>query len=179
MTDSAMPPPFHHFDMHALSAALDAERQARGIPWTEMTAQINVPFQGTTSLPISLTTLRNMTKRRAVTGAVVLQVLAWLGRTPESFLTGRTDPPAAGERLPEVGPQRVLRFDTRILYAALDAQRIARGLTWKQAAKEMGSSSAASLTRMAKGTLTGFPHVMTLTQWLGQPAAAFVRVRSR
>jgi hypothetical protein len=34
------------------------------------------------------------------------------------------------------------------------------------------------LQNLATGSLIGFPQVMTLTQWLGQPAAAFVRAHA-
>ena len=143
-----------------------------------MTAQINQPFEGTPSLPISLTTLRGMTNKSSVTSAVVLQVLAWLGRTPESFFAGRADVPDASEQLPDNGPGRILRFDTRAMYEALNAQRVERGLTWKQVAKELPGFRDSMLTNLASGPLIGFPRVMLLTQWLGRAAASFVRVRN-
>ena len=166
-----------HFDMHALAAALDAERMTRGLSWAQMTAEINRPFEGTASLPISGTTLRGMTKKRSVTSAVVLQVLAWLGRTPESFLAGRVDAAADAERLPDVGPGRILRLDTRAMYEALNARRAEREMTWKQVAKELPGFTESMLTNLASGPLIGFPRVMLLTQWVGRPAADFVRVR--
>jgi hypothetical protein len=39
--------------------------------------------------------------------------------------------------------------------------------------------TASMLTNLATGPLIGFPRVMLLTQWLGQPAAHFVRVRKQ
>jgi hypothetical protein len=79
----------HTFDMRALQAALDDERRIRGLSWEELTTEINVPFKGTTSIPISAGTIRDMSKKSSVTSAVVLQVLRWLDRSPESFLSGR------------------------------------------------------------------------------------------
>jgi hypothetical protein len=70
-----------------------------------------------------------MTAKRSVTSAVVLQVLRWLRRTPESFLAGRNQAPAAGEELPEAGPSQILRFDTAAMHAALDAKRREQGMT--------------------------------------------------
>jgi hypothetical protein len=35
------------------------------------------------------------------------------------------------------------------------------------------------LTNLATGPLIGFPRVMTMTQWLGRPVAAFVHGRAR
>jgi hypothetical protein len=164
------------FDMRAFHAALDKARQARGLSWAELAAETNRPFEGTTSIPIHPATLRGMLDKRSVTSAVVLQALAWLGRTPESFLIGT---PAFTETpLPEASPGRVLRFDTRALYADLDAQRQAHGLTWAQVAFELPGFTSSMLTNLATGPLIGFPRVMLLTQWLGKPAAAFVRLRS-
>jgi hypothetical protein len=174
-----MRPVLSYFDMQALQAALNAERVARGLTWPQLALAINRPFEGTASIPISVSTLSGMTKKRSVTSAVVLQVLAWLGRTPESFLTGRIEEPDASERLPDVGPAHVLRFDTRALYDALSEERQRRGLTWKQVAKELPGFTESMLTNLASGPLIGFPRVMTLTQWLGRPAASFVRIRSR
>jgi hypothetical protein len=172
-----MQPVLLRFDMHALQAVLNAERQARGLTWPELALAINRPFEGTTSIPISVSTLSGMTKKRSVTSAVVLQVLAWLGRTPESFLAGRTAAPGDGEQLPDAGPGHVLRFDTRAIYEALNARRRERALTWKQAARELPGFTENMLTNLAGGPLIGFPRVMALTQWLGRPAADFVRVR--
>jgi len=162
--------------MRAFHAALDEARQARGLTWAELASETNHPFEGTTSIPIHPATLRGMLAKRSVTSAVVLQALAWLGRTPETFLTGSSA--LAETPLPEVGPGRVLRFDTRALHAALNAQRQTRELTWAQVAAELPGFTPTMLTNLATGPLIGFPRVMLLTQWLGRPAADFVRVRA-
>jgi hypothetical protein len=167
------------FDMNALQAALDDERRARGLTWNELGAAISEPFKNTPSIPISVGTLRNMTAKRSVTSAVVLQVLRWLRRTPESFLVGRGQTQAPGEELPEAEPGQILRFDTAAIHAALDARRRERGMTWATVAGEIRGFTPGMLTNLAKGPLIGFPRVMRLTQWLGRPASDFVRVRSR
>jgi hypothetical protein len=163
------------FDMNALSAALDAERSARNLSWVELTVEINEPFRGTPSIPISVTTIRNMRAKRSVTSAVVLQILRWLGRTPESFLAGQKLPSKANEMLPAAGPSRILRFDTRAIYAALNAERVKREMTWRQVANELPGFTESMLTNLATGPLIGFPRVMMLTQWLSRPAVSFVR----
>jgi hypothetical protein len=165
----------HAFDMSALFDALEAERDARGLGWAELMAEINVVFRGTTSIPISLGTVRGMRGKRSVTSAVVLQVLGWMRRSPESFLVGREV--AVGEELPVGGPGRILRFDTRAMYEALNARRIEREMTWRQVAAELPGFSGNMLTNLAGGPLIGFPRVMMIPQWLGVPAARFVRVR--
>jgi hypothetical protein len=163
--------------MRAFHAALDAARQAKGLSWAELAAETNRPFEGTTSIPIHPATLRGMLAKRSVTSAVVLQALSWLGRAPESFLTGAPTPVSA--LLPDSGPGHVLRFDTQALHAALNAQRQARDLSWAQVAAELPGFTTSMLTNLATGPLIGFPRVMLLTQWLGLPAAHFVRVRAR
>ena len=165
----------YDFDMNALHATLDAERRARNLRWVELTAEINKPFEGTSSLPISLTTIKNIQTKRSVTSAVVLQILRWLGRTPESFLSGRDLAPTAREMLPSAGPSRILRFDTRAMHAALNEERINREMTWKQIAQELPGFTESMLTSLATRPLIGFPRVMKITQWLCRPAASFVR----
>jgi hypothetical protein len=167
------------FDMRALQAALDDNRQARGLTWAELAAEINEPFKHTLSIPVSVGTIRTMTTKRSVTSAVVLQVLRWLRRTPESFLAGRDQAPAPNEALPEAGPFQILRFDTPALHAALDAKRRKQGITWNEVANEIHGFTPAMLTNLAQGPLIGFPRVMALTQWLHRPASDFVRARSK
>jgi transcriptional regulator with XRE-family HTH domain len=165
--------------MSAFHAELDGQRRARGLSWTQLAAEINRPFESTPSIPINPGTLRDMLKKQSVTSAVVLQVLRWLGRTPESFLSGQPRSGSREEELPEAGTDRVLRFDTRSLYEALQQERLRRGLSWERVADELPGFTSSTLTNLATGPLIGFPRVMTLTQWLNRPAATFVRARSR
>lgn len=167
----------YNFDMHALHTTLDDERRARGLGWIQLTAEINEPFKHTSSIPISVATIRDILKKRSVTSAVVLQVLRWLGRTPESFLSGREHASNISEKLPDPGPLRILRFDTRAMHAELDAERRKRGMTWRQVANELPGFTESMLVNLAAGPLIGFPRVMMITQWLCRPAAGFVRAR--
>lgn len=164
------------FDMQALYRALDEARLARGLTWAALAAEINKPFEGTRLIPIVVGTLRGMNKKSSVTSGVVLQVLRWLGRPPESFLSGSSANSAAGKDLPEPGPMRILYFDTRAMHAALDAERTKRGLTWKQVAAQMPGFTEAMLRNLASGPLIGFPRAMLIPQWLGRPATDFVRI---
>lgn len=102
-------------------------------------------------------------------------MLLWLDRTPESFVPGHQAAGGATEALVKPSAQGVLRFDTRRLHAALDAQRTERELTWAQVAREVGLA-ASSLTHLSKGGRTGFPDVMRMVKWLGRPASSFTRV---
>lgn len=106
-------------------------------------------------------------------GDGVLQMLRWLGRTPESFVPGWEGPQ---QTLPQVTSSQVLRFDARAIYSALDTQRAERGMTWRQVADEIGGFNAPSLTRLTKGGRVVFPGVMRIFRWLSRPAAHFTRV---
>jgi hypothetical protein len=174
-----MKPGVRTFDMRALQEELDDARRARGLTWIALATEINVPFEGTPSIPIGVSTIRSMRSKRSVTSAVVLQVLRWLGRTPESFLAENTAPPQESEILPDSGPGRILRFDTRAIYAALNAERLNRGMKWKEVADELPGFSESMLTNLATGPLIGFPRVMMIFQWLGRSAASFVRIHNR
>lgn len=171
--------PLRNFDMQGLYASLDATRRAQALSWAALLAEINKPFEGTPSIPISISTVRGMLNKSSVTSAVVLQILRWMDRTPESFLSGSGAAPQANEILPEPGPARILRFDTRAMHAALDAERLKRGMKWKQVADELPGFTESTLTNLAQGPLIGFPRVMMIPQWLDRPAASFVRAHSR
>ena len=114
------------FDIAALYQALDAHRETRGLTWTGAAREISRPFERTPAHPISVSTLRGMPSRGAIEADGVLQMLLWLGRTPESFVLGFVD--TSGATLPDVGPRRILRFDTKAIYSAVDAQRIETSL---------------------------------------------------
>lgn len=166
--------PLRTFDMRTLCSALDAERQRRNLTWAELTDEINTPFRGTPSIPISTSTLRGMSAKRSVTSGVVLQILRWLDRTPESFLAGQAPEATESAKLPG-GPGRILRFDTRAMHAALDSMRQERGLSWREMATQLPGFTDGMLRNLASGPLIGFPRVMLIPQFLGTPAATFVR----
>lgn len=164
------------FDMQALHQALDDARRSRGLTWIALTAEINKPFEGTPSIPITVGTLRNMHNKSSVTSGVVLQVLRWLRRSPESFLVGAPESSSTHAPLPEPGQSRILRFDTQAMHAALDAERNLRGLSWKQVAAELPGFTESMLRNLAGGPLIDFPRAMLIPQWLGRPASDFVRI---
>ena len=65
------------------------------------------------------------------------------------------------------------RLDTEALYAALDAQRQGRDLSWRQLAKEVGVSPS-TMTRLAQGQRPDIDAFAALVRWLGQPADNFL-----
>jgi hypothetical protein len=65
------------------------------------------------------------------------------------------------------------------MYEALNEQRMGRAMTWRKVAAELPGFKQGMLMGLAEGPLIGFPRVMMIPQWLGLPAASFVRERSR
>lgn len=70
------------------------------------------------------------------------------------------------------------QFDTEAFYAALDAQRQGREITWKQVAGESGVS-ASTLTRMAQGRRPDLDGLAKLCTWSGLSADDFIRNAAR
>lgn len=156
------------FDLQALYTALDAQRSRRGMSWQEVAREVG---------GVSPSTLTGLRARGSVEGDGVLQILRWLGRTPESFVPGH--PAATGEAtLPRADSSQTLRFDAKAIYAALDSRRLEQAMTWPQVAKKIGGVNAAGLTRLAQGGRVSFPSVMRIFGWLERPAADFIRVSS-
>lgn len=68
-------------------------------------------------------------------------------------------------------------FDNEKFYAALDACRAGRGLTWKQVAQESGVS-ASTLTRMAQGKRPDVDGLAALLAWGELQADSFMETPS-
>ena len=64
-------------------------------------------------------------------------------------------------------------FDIVAFHAALDAQRNAQGLTWKDVAEQAGVS-ASTLTRMSQGKRPDVDGLALLLAWSGLDASAFL-----
>jgi hypothetical protein len=167
--------PSNDFSLRALYDALDAQRQARGLSWSQVIKQMHQLHQRpVTTRHLSASTMTGTRTRSAAEGDGVLAMLRWLNRTPESFMPGYQESERIDTRLPDVAPGKVLRFDAKQIYAALDAVRLEREMTWAEVAKEIGTNSA-SLTHLSKGKRVVFPGVMRIFRWLGRPAADFTR----
>jgi hypothetical protein len=102
-------------------------------------------------------------------------MLLWLRRTPESFVPELEAADSPEMQLPQVGPERTLRVDTKAVHAALEERRLERGITWKQVADEIGGIAPSGLTRLSKGGRTSFPDVMRIALWLERPVASLTR----
>ncbi len=178
MVESSISP----FGTQALYLAIDAKRTELGLSWTGVAKQIWALSSELNDVrkdhPISPSTLSNLGKGPGTSCQHALFMLRWLGRTPESFLSGSSDDDDPRYALPQVGPDRRLRWSLKLLYARMDEQRRERGLTWSALADILGcSSNQLTALRTAKFA-TGMDLAMRIVQWLGRPAADFV-YRSR
>lgn len=161
------------FDLKALYHALDEQRRLREMSWAAVTREINHFAVGR---PIATSTITGLKNNRLGEGDGILQMLLWLDRTPESFVPGNQEADTERFRLPELQRGQILRWDTKALHAALNAQRQARALTWTEVAQQVGGFTPGMLTNLAKGGRAGFPGVMRIVKWLGQPATTFTRI---
>ena len=100
-------------------------------------------------------------------------MIRWLGLAPENFIQNCPTHVLEAAAPPASAPNEILRFDTRKLHDAIDAERRRRKITWQQVALETGvaDSHARGLSR---GGRTVFPAVTRLTGWLDRPATDFV-----
>lgn len=163
------------FSLRALYAALDAQRLARGLSWAQVISEMHqASKRPSTARRLSPSTMTGTRTRASAEGDGVLAMLRWLNRTPESFVPGHRESKEISARLPDIPPGMILRFDTRRLYAALDARRIEKEMTWAQVANEVGTR-ASSLMYLSKGKRVAFPGVMRIFRWLDRPAADFTR----
>jgi hypothetical protein len=169
MTDQA------DFDVASLFAALDTERQARGLSWSGVARELweqSHLLNDRRRDHLSPATLTNIAKRQNTSCQHALFVLRWLGRSPESFVAGaKQEAP-----LPSAGPDRRLRWNLRALHAALDEQRRERGLTWAELARELDCTPSQLTGLRSARFATGMRLAMRIGGWLEVPAADFVYV---
>lgn len=165
------------FDLRALYEALDVQRRSRQLTWTAATDEIS--RRETHSRPIAVSTITGLKSARTAEGDGILQMLLWLRRTPESFVPGMTDPQSECFLRPRLTTGQVLRWDTSALYSALRARAQEELLTWAEVARQARGFTPGMLSHLAKGSRVGFPRIMRLVRWLGQPAADFTRVSNR
>ena len=74
-------------------------------------------------------------------------------------------------------------FDLKALYAALDQQRLARGLTWAQATRDISAAgpvpagrpvASSTITSLRTQTLAEADGVLQMLRWLGRAPESFV-----
>jgi hypothetical protein len=99
-------------------------------------------------------------------------MLRWLRRAPEDFLAGPILD-VGDVRLPEAGIDSRLRWNLNQLHEVLNEQRRERDLTWAELAQDLDCTPS-RLTNLRAAHFAEMALAMRITQWLGQPAAAFI-----
>jgi hypothetical protein len=169
--------PLPVFDCGALFDALDVERRERDLGWYELADELweqssDLNAERSDDHPLCGGAVQRLRERDATSCQYALFMLRWLDRAPEDFLAG----PAldVGDvRLPEAGADSRLRWDLNQLHTALNERRRQQRLTWAQLADELDCAPS-RLTNLRSARLADMGLVMRITQWLGQPAAAFI-----
>ncbi|MGI8880293.1 MAG: hypothetical protein ACR2KJ_07270 [Jatrophihabitans sp.] len=164
------------FDCDALYGALDAQRRADGLGWYDVadelwdqSADLNAQR---TDRPICGGAVSRLQQRGATSCQYGLFMLRWLGRAPEDFLSGPVVD-VGDVRLPDAGADSRLRWNLNELHTALNEQRRERELTWAALAQELDCTPS-RLTNLRTARFADMDLTMRVTQWLGQPAAAFI-----
>ena len=169
--------PMAVFDCGALYDALDAQRRDLGLGWYELaddlwqqSADLNAQRSG--DHPLCGGAVQRLHERGATSCQYALFMLRWLRRAPEDFLVGPVLD-VGDVRLPDASTDSRLRWDLSQLHAALNEQRRQQNLTWAALAEELDCTPS-RLTNLRTARLADMDLAMRVTQWLGQPAAAFI-----
>jgi len=165
------------FDCDALFSALDAKRQDFGLGWYELADELwqqssDLNVHRDSDHPLCGGAVQRLQERGATSCQYALFMLRWLHRAPEDFLVGPVLD-VGDVRLPEAGTDSRLRWDLNQLHTALNEQRRQQNLTWADLAEELDCTPS-RLTNLRTARLADMDLVMRVTQWLGQPAAAFI-----
>ncbi|MFL6109061.1 MAG: helix-turn-helix domain-containing protein [Marmoricola sp.] len=165
------------FDCAAMYAALDGEREKRGLGWYELADELWEQSEALNAdrpkdHPLCGGAVPRFGERGDISCQYAMFMLRWMGSAPEEFLTGSvTD--VGPVALPDAGPDRRLRWSLEELHAELNARRTELGLTWAALAEEIGCTPA-RLTNLRTARTADMDLAMKVTQWLGRPAAAFI-----
>lgn len=171
--------PGNDFDLSALHAALKTKKCQLSLTWADVVSEISSPFQNCRPRLIRASNLRDLNDTRfGVEAGIVLLVLSWLGRSPESFVPGHPGADRPEAKLPSPGAGALPNFDLIAIKAQLDAERKRRDLLWLEIAREIGGPFTANgLRRLHHARFVRFPAVMRLARWLRCPAGSLL-VRS-
>ncbi len=169
--------PLPVFDRGALFNALDAQRRDVGLGWYELADELwqqssDLNAQRNSDHPLCGGAVQRLQERGATSCQYALFILRWLNRAPEDFLTGPVLD-VGDIRLPEAATDRRLRWSLNELHTLLNDQRRQQKLTWADLAEELDCTPS-RLTNLRTARLADMNLAMRITQWLRQPAAAFI-----
>ena len=153
----------HRFDRAALYAALDAQRRAQGVSWQQVARETGV----------AASTIVATKRAGTMETDGMLAMVRWLGCVPEKFIRG-TEPQSIA-RATSATAQFLdgHRFNTKMLYRTLDAQRQSRKMTWSAVAQEIGPGVLTTPTAHRRAVQRLGPHVAAVASAISPvPAAA-------
>ncbi len=162
------------FDGGALIHALDAERDVRGLTWSNLadelwqqSADLNARLADNALCPGALV---RTAKRETMSCQYALIRCAGSTARRRTFWWVRSSTSATpGCR--RQGPASRLRWDLSEVHAAVNEHRNERRLTWAEVARELGCTPS-RLTNLKTARLADMGLVMGITQRLVRPAAA-------
>jgi hypothetical protein len=165
------------FDCGALFNALDAQRRDLGLGWYELADELwqqssDLNAQRNSDHPLCGGAIQRLRERGATSCQYALFMLRWLHRAPEDFLTGPVLD-VGDVRLAEAETDSRLRWDLNQLHTVLNEQRGQQNLTWAELAAKLDCTPS-RLTNLRTARLADMDLAMRITQWLRQPAAAFI-----
>ncbi len=154
---------FNSFDRAALYKALDEQRAALSLTWTQVAREIG----------LATGTLIATAKPGPMETDGMLAMVRWLGCAPEKFIRS-----GDGMQVSEPPPATDFRrLDTKALHAALDLERRVRHLSWKKLANELGPDiNGAMLIRLEKGGRISVHLLVSAAGWLKQNVNSFTRI---
>lgn len=152
------------FDAQALREAVEARREARGVGWDIVADEAGVKAWYGRRLA------RTSTNHDA---EAMLRLATWAGRSLESF----TSLAASGEGHVLELPACQVVLDPRVVVAEVDARRAEEGLSWHQAAAELGTTAGA-LARIDRGGHVRVQLLLQVCRWRDCSPASLVE-RSR
>jgi hypothetical protein len=164
------------FDGPALIAALDRKRAAEGQRWQQLAVTLWDQSSELNDVlgdaPLCPGALQRTARRGTMSCQYALSLLRWIDMRPEDFLVGAVVEVDAA-RLPDASPSQRLRWVLPDVYAALDAERRSRGLTWVALGEQLGCTPS-RLTNLKTARLADMGLVMSVLQWIPAPSHRFI-----
>ncbi|MGO4597387.1 hypothetical protein [Terrabacter sp. 2RAF25] len=165
------------FNFPRFFGVVDAGRLDRELSWYELadelwdqSSELNAELM---DHPLCGGAVSRLGGRGETSCQYALFMLRWLDQAPEDFLTGPVVD-VGDTTLPRAGAGRRLRWDLSELHADLNERRRQEGLTWAQLAAEIDCTPS-RLTNLRTARFADLDLTMRVTQWLGRPAADYIR----
>src|SRR5579862_9047918 len=126
--------PSNDFSLRALFNALDAQRQARGLSWSQVIKEMHQRSDRPSTRRLSQSTVSGIGTRSAAEGDGILAMLRWLNRTAESFVPGHRDSKEISSWRPDIPPGMFFRFNAKNISAAAQSGERHVEMTWAEVA---------------------------------------------